>query len=330
MKRILITGASGFVGSFIIEEALKNNFEVYAGVRKTSNRRYLSHPGIAFITLDFSNKKALKDLLLKTPRFDYIVHVAGIIKTCRKDQFDTVNYRYTRNFIEALTETQRVPDKFLFISSLAAMGPGDEKSLKPVTLNDKPHPISFYAKSKLKAEQFILSQKNFPYLILRPTGIYGPREKDYYLAYKSIQQHIETYIGSKEQHLTFLHVIDLARLVITALESKIVNKTYFVTDLKYYTAEQFNMLIKKILNKKTLTIVFPKFFVQMVVAINETISCLLGKPVTLNRDKYHELICKNWLCEADETAKDFEFTPQYDLEKGLRQTIAWFKKERML
>ncbi len=330
MKRVLITGASGFVGGFIVEEILKHNFEVYAGVRKTSNRKYLSHPDIRFVEMDFADKEALKNLLQKVPRFDYVVHAAGIIKTCDNNNFDTVNYHYTKNLTEALAETGKIPDKFLYISSLAAVGPGDENSLKPVALSDEPHPVTFYGKSKLKTEQLIQSLENFPYLILRPTGVYGPREKDYYLAYKSIRQNIETYIGSKEQHLTFLHVADLARLVVTALKSEIVRKTYFVTDLQHYTAEQFNALIRKILNKKALVIVFPKFFVRMVVTVNERISCLFGKPVTLNSDKYKELICKNWLCEADEIVKDFGFRPQYDLEKGLRQTINWFKKEKML
>ncbi|RLD91248.1 MAG: NAD(P)-dependent oxidoreductase [Bacteroidetes bacterium] len=330
MKKILITGASGFIGSFFVEEALKRNFEVYAGVRKSSSRKYLSNSAIHFLELDFNDKKGLKNILKNSIRFDYVIHAAGVIKTCHKDDFKTINYQYTKNFIEALQETDKVPDKFLFISSLAAFGSGNENTLQPISITDTPHPVTLYGKSKLMAEQYIQSLSDFPYLILRPTGVYGPREKDYYLAYKSIKLHIESYIGTKEQHLTFLYVTDFAKLVFNALESEIIGKAYFVTDLKQYTAQEFNTIIKKTLNKKAIAIVFPKAIVKPIVIINEKISCLFGKPVTLNSDKYNELICKNWLCESAEIIKDFDFQPEYDLKKGVRKAIEWFKNEKLL
>ena len=330
MKKVLITGASGFIGSFLVEEALKHNFEVYAGVRKSSSRKYLSNSDIHFLELDFNGKKGLKNVLKSRVRFDYIIHSAGVIKTCHKDDFKTINYQYTKNFIEALQETGKVPDKFLFISSLAAFGPGNENTLQPISATDTPHPVTLYGKSKLMAEQYIQSLSDFPYLILRPTGVYGPREKDYYLAYKSIKRHIESYIGTKEQHLTFLYVTDFAKLVFNALESEIIGKAYFVTDLKQYTSQEFNTIIKKTLNIKAIAIVFPKAIVKPIVIINEKLSCLFGKPVTLNSDKYNELICKNWLCESDEIVNDFGFQPDYDLERGVSASISWFKREKLL
>ncbi|MCD6090462.1 MAG: NAD(P)-dependent oxidoreductase [Bacteroidales bacterium] len=330
MKKVLVTGASGFIGSFLVEEALRQNFEVYAGIRKSSNRKYLSNPAIHFVELNFKDKSALTKMLNNRDRFDYIIHTAGLIKTCHKDDFKTINYQYTKNFIEALQETAKVPDKFLFISSLAAFGPGNEKTMQPIKPTDTPNPVTLYGKSKLMAEQYIQSLPDFPYLIFRPTGVYGPREKDYYLAYKAIKQHIESYIGTKEQHITFLYVTDLTRLVLDALQSDKSQKAYFVTDLKQYTAQQFNNIIKKTMNKKTLVLVFPKFFIKPFVFVSEKLSCWFGKPATLNTDKSNELICKNWLCESDEIVKDFGFQPEYDLERGVQETISWFKKEKLL
>ena len=330
MKRVLITGASGFIGSFLVEETLKRAYEVSAGIRKLSSRKYLSDKAIHFELLDLSSKGKLTSFFQQKPRYDFIIHAAGIIKTCDKSNFDTVNFLYTKNLIESLYAARKIPSKFLFISSLATMGPGNEGTLTPVKLSDIPHPVTLYGKSKLRAEQFIQSLSGFPYIILRPTGVYGPREKDYYLAFKSIQNHIETYVGAKEQRLTFLHVSDLSRLAFDALESPVKNKIYFVTDLKRYTAVQFNGLIKKILRKKTIIIVFPKFFIRWIIYFNEKISCFFGKPATLNSDKYNELISKNWLCETNEIVNDFGFQPQYNLEKGLYKTLKWYKKEKWL
>ncbi len=330
MKRVFITGASGFIGSFLVEEALKRNYSVCAGIRKTSSKEFLLSEAIHIAELDLSNTDELVEFFRQQPRYNYIIHAAGLLKTCQKNYFDVVNFQFTKNLIEALIRSRKIPDKFLFISSLAAIGPGNEKTLEPVKLTDIPHPVTLYGKSKLRAEQFIQSLPDFPYLIFRPTGVYGPREKDYYLAYKAIKQHIETYIGSKEQHLTFLHVSDLSRLAFDALESPVKNKIYFVTDLKHYTAVQFNGLIKKFLRKKTVVIVFPKFFIRWIVYFNEKIACFFGKPATLNSDKYNELISKNWLCEANEIVNDFGFQPQYNLEKGLYETLMWYKKEKWL
>ncbi len=330
MKTVLITGASGFIGSFLVEEALKRNYTVYAGVRKTSNRQYLQDKKINFIEFDFSNKESIKKVLETNERFDYIIHAAGIVKTCDENEFEKVNYRNTKEFVKSLTETGKTPRKFLFVSSLAAYGPGDEKSLKPVSETDTPHPVTLYGKSKLKAEKYIKSLNGFPYIILRPTGVYGPREKDYYMAFKTVKKGLEPYLGTKEQYLTFLHVNDFARLAFDALESEIINKSYFVTDLKHYTAVEFNAIVKKLLNKKTVTVVFPKWFVKPYVFLSEKISCFAGKPTTLNSDKYNELIAKNWLCDSNGIVNDFSFVPEYDLEKGLKQTIDWFKNRGLL
>jgi UDP-glucose 4-epimerase len=188
MVKILITGASGFVGSFLVEEALKRAYSTYAGVRKTSNLRYLSDSEISFFNCDFSDKEDIKKELAKQSPFDYIIHNAGITKTCRKEDFNTVNYQYTKNLIEAIKESKNALKKFVYISSLAAQGPGKTKTNIPVSFDDKPRPKSFYGLSKLKSENYIKSA-GLDYLIFRPTGVYGPREKDYLQVFKSINKH---------------------------------------------------------------------------------------------------------------------------------------------
>ena len=173
--KILITGANGFIGSFIVAEGIHREYEVYAGIRSTSSRKYLPE-GVQTVELSFDNKERLKAELIALGRFDYIIHNAGVTKCNQKTDFDKVNYGYTRNFVEALIESDMTPQKFLFVSSMAAFGPGDPKTLEPVRLSDTPKPDTLYGVSKLKAEQFIAAQKDFPYLFLRPTGVYGPRE----------------------------------------------------------------------------------------------------------------------------------------------------------
>ncbi len=330
MKRVLITGASGFIGSFLVKEAQSNKYKVYAGVRKTSSLENLLKAAPNLFEVDLSDKKAIKNKLLETEKLDYIIHNAGITKTCKKNEFDKVNLKNTQNLIEALIETDRVPEKFLFISSLAAYGPS-RNGIEPIKLTDKPLPVSLYGESKLKTERYIKSIKDFPYLIFRPTGVYGPREKDYYVMYKSIKARLETYVGSKEQYLSFIYVKDLVSLLINSLDSNIVNKSYFVSDYRNYTAVEFNKIVKEELVKKTISIVFPKIFVKIIAFVGEKLSCLFsGNVPTLNTEKYKDISQKNWLCDSSDLVSDFNFNPKYDLEKGIKETIEWNNKQGLL
>ncbi len=330
MKKILITGASGFIGSFLTEEALKRKYEVYAGVRSTSSRKYLSDTRIKFFETELSDKEVLKQKLRESEKFDCVIHNAGITKTCKKEEFDTVNFQYTKNLCDALAETNTPPEKFIYISSLDAYGPGNEKTMQPIKITDKPTPVTLYGKSKLKAENYIKKLQNFPHIIIRPTGVYGPREKDYYLAYKSIKNGLETYIGTKKQIVSFIYVKDLVRLIFDALESDISGKSYFVSDLRKYTTEEFNKIVKKELKVKTLQIVFPKKFVKILAYISGKISCILGKPATLNPEKFKIISAANWQCDSSDLVKDFSFKPEYDLEKGIKETISLYKKNNLL
>lgn len=334
MDNVLITGASGFIGSFLVEEGLKRNFNVYAGVRKSSSHEYLKDPSIRFIEFDFSSVDKIIATLKKCKqdqiRFNYIIHNAGLTKAKKKDDFTRVNFQNTKNFIEAIQQTGMVPDKFIFISSLAAFGPGDPLTMAPVMLSDQPNPIELYGKSKLEAEKYIQTLNDFPWIIMRPTGVYGPREKDYYVFFKTMNRGLETYIGSKPQILTFIYVKDLVRVVFDAASSVVLRESYFVSDGKEYDTVTFALITKKILHKKTVKITVPPGIVKQLAFGMEKLYGAFGSMPTLNTDKYRVLSSVNWRCETKPLQKDFHFTAEYDLEKGVEETIAWYKKEGWL
>lgn len=331
MKSVLITGASGFIGSFLVEEGLKRGFTVYAGIRKTSSRQYLKDPRIQFIEIDFSSTTAISGTLEEFKkmgiRFDYIVHNAGLVRAKKKDDFFRVNFRNTKNFIEALVQTGMIPQKFIFISSLAAYGPGDPITMKPVMRHDEPKPVDAYGKSKLEAEKYLISQDSFPWLIIRPTGVYGPREKDYYVFYKTIKRGLEIYIGSSRQIITFIYVKDLARLIFDAMISPVIRLSYFVSDGDEYSTAEFAHIVKKALNITTLRLTIPKYIVKGIAFALEKSYALFGSIPTVNTDKYRIISSINWRCETEPATKDFNFRPEYDLEKGLAEALIWYKSE---
>jgi len=147
--KILVTGASGFIGSFIVEEALDRGFETWAGVRTTSSRKYLQDNRIHFLNLDFSSEDSLVEAL-QQQEFDYIVHAAGATKCLHKEDFYRINYEGTKNFVHAILKTQPNLKRFIYLSSLSVFGAIKEKQpYLEIDENDTPRPNTAYGKSKL-------------------------------------------------------------------------------------------------------------------------------------------------------------------------------------
>ncbi|MDR1918066.1 MAG: NAD(P)-dependent oxidoreductase [Tannerellaceae bacterium] len=336
MKKILITGASGFIGGFLVEEALAKGYETWAGVRQGSSRAHLQDPRIRFIDLPYADEKALTRQLADFAReqgaWDYVIHNAGLTKTTDPKDFSRVNAGYTRNFIEALEAAGCQPAKFLLMSSLSSYGKGDEQSWCPIRTDDLQLPDSLYGKSKLEAECLLRHQSYFPYVILRPTGVYGPGEQDYFMEIKSIQSGFDFTAGLSPQRISFVYVKDLARAALLALEKEeIVNRHYFVSDGAAYTDTAFARLIQEILGKKRLLRVrMPMGLVFLACLCSEWVGRLRGKSMTLNRDKYFILKGRNWICDSAPLWQDLNSSPAYDLRRGLEESIAWYRREGWL
>lgn len=332
-KKILITGASGFIGSFLVREALRRGYEVWAGVRATSSLNHLPEGKVNRIDLKYDDQDALIEQLSQQVKkygaWDYVVHNAGLTKTTRPSDFFRVNAEYTHHLLSALTKADCKPEKFLLMSSLSSYGTGDEKTFRPISLDDPQRPDTIYGKSKLKAEQYVCSQSDFPYVILRPTGVYGPGDKDYLMEIQSIRSGFDFTVGMKPQRITFIYVKDLARLSFDALELKEVeNRHYFVADGDVYTDTEFAGLIQELVKKKRVFRArIPAWLVYIICLLSEGIGRLTGKPMTLNTDKFKILKQRNWICDIEPLRKDLAFVPEYNLRKGLEETIAGIEGE---
>ncbi len=329
-NNVLITGGSGFIGGFLVEEAIKRRYNVFVTIRKTTNLLKLRDKNIRFIEIDFNNYKDIKKKLSIAPSFKYIIHNAGITKAFKKKEYFEVNYENTKRFLNAIEETKRTPCKFIYMGSLAAYGPGDKRTTKPVYKTSIPKPVTEYGRSKLAAEKYIIEESKLPYLIFSPTAVYGPGEKDLFTTIKLINSGIDFKIGLKQQYFTFVYVKDLVKLVFDAMESSIVNKEYFVSDGNLYTKDEFSRIIKKTLGAKALSVKVPVWFAIIVAAISEAIAGFSGKQSILNVEKIAELSARNLNCDIEDLKKDFNYQPEYDLYKGMIETVKWYKKEGWL
>ena len=338
--RILITGASGFIGSFIVEEALNRGFETWAAVRKSSSREFLQDERIHFIELSLSSEEQLKQQL-KDIQFDYVVHAAGVTKCLHKEDFFRINTEGTKNLVRALLDLQMPLKRFVYISSLSIMGAiREEQPYKEIREQDKAKPNTAYGKSKLEAEQWLVSlnkelekenEKLLPYVILRPTGVYGPRERDYFMMAKSIQSHTDFAVGFKQQDITFVYVTDVVQAVFLAMEKGQTGRCYFLSDGEVYQSSTFSDLIRKELgNPWWIRITAPLWLLRIITFCGEYMGHITGKVTALNNDKYNIMKQRNWRCDINPARQELGYEPQVKLEEGVRRSIAWYKKNKWL
>jgi nucleoside-diphosphate-sugar epimerase len=326
-KKVLITGASGFVGYHLIEEALQNNLDVYVAVRKTSQVSHLKDLNIQYTYPDLGDIISLKKEL-QEKQYDYIIHAAAVTRARSQDEYNEINAEYTYNLAAAAKTADINLKGFVFISSLAATGP--LQSLNGVITEETiPEPITAYGRSKLLAEEKLKSVGGLHYTILRPTAVYGPRDTGIYVFFQQLKKGIEPYIGKAAQKLSFIYVKDLARITLKSMYM-CNRQTYNIADGNFYDKYELGGIAKNVLNLRAAKFHLPVNFVKIMAAVNEKVSSLGNKAAILNTDKLKELTAANWACDIEHAKQDLGFYPAYDLKKGLTETLLWYKQNKWL
>lgn len=327
-KRLLVVGAGGFIGGFICREGIARGMEVTAAVRESTSRRYLSDPALRFLVLDYDNPAQMEEAIAASEPWDYIIYNLGATKAATFPEFNLVNYEYLRRFVEILKKTGRVPSRFLFMSSLSALGPGDEKNYTPLDASTVPNPNTRYGLSKVKAEQYLEYQSGIPYIIFRPTGVYGPHEKDYLMMVKSIDSHFDFGVGFKPQMLTFIYVDDLVNAMFDALAAGVAGKKYIISEERAYTQKEFRKIVAEELGTKWVILVrLPLWLTWVASYAAEKIGHFRAKPSTLNRDKFKIMKQRNWNADVSEAKHDFGFKTRFSLRDGIRETVRAYRNE---
>ncbi len=326
-QKVLITGASGFLGYHLIKSAIENGLEVYAAVRKNSDIKHLEGLPVHYLFLNYEDEDAITEQLT-AHHIDFIVHAAGVTKAIRQDIYNQINAGYTLNLARAAEKLGSQLKKMVFISSLAAIGPLQEQhyQLREDTL---PNPVTAYGRSKLLAEKGLVDI-DLPVIILRPTAVYGPRDKDIFILLKTLNSGLDPYIGNFIQQLSFVHARDVADVAVKSLIIKEAIGTYNITDGNCYNRYDLSDITRKILKKKAFRFHLPMAMVRSLAFVMETTNGWLKKPSVLSREKLHEIAAKNWICDVSKAKRELGFAPKFDLQKGLEDSIAWYTKNHWL
>lgn len=328
-KTLLIVGAGGFIGGFIARRALELGYNTWVGVRASTSRRYLNDPRLHFVVLDYDSQESVAaTLAAQAPggRWQYIIWNLGATKCANFMDFNRINYQYFTDFAEVLRRDGRLPDKLLYMSSLSALGPAEEDSGRPLDDTTIPQPNTRYGVSKIKSETYLDTHPDVPWIVFRPTGVYGPHEKDYLMMIKSIDAHWDFAVGYKRQMLTFIYVDDLVQAMFDAIAApaqKVLHHKYIISEDRSYSQKEFRQIVARHLHRRAIIpICLPMWAVYAASVVAEKIGVARGKASTLNRDKFKIMRQRNWTCDITPAQRDFGFKLQFSLDRGIEATVA--------
>lgn len=328
--RALITGASGFIGYHLIEAAQKAGLEVHAAVRPSSDVSHLAPLSPVFVYPDYRSTDALRSFL-EERNYQYIIHSAGATRAKDSAAYNLINAEYTRRLAEAACQISQPLERFVFMSSLAALGPLSYTDRQPITENTSPRPVTDYGKSKLLAEYYLSEIKGLKTSIIRPTAVYGPREKDLFIVFKTLSSGIDAYIGRNPQRFSFVYVKDLADATVKAtLHKSASNHTFNISDGGSYNRYELAEIFNAWSGKKPFRIHIPLRLMKIVAAALETGYTFSKNTPVINQEKLKELTAQNWFCSIDAAQAHLGYQPEYDLKKGILETLTWYQANRWL
>ncbi|MGH2574260.1 MAG: NAD-dependent epimerase/dehydratase family protein [Ignavibacteria bacterium] len=325
MINVLITGATGFIGSHIADELLKRNYKIKCLVRKTSNLQWLKDKPVEFVYGSLFDNEILTRAV---ENVDYIYHSAGITFAKKKSEYFKGNTEAVKNIIEVCYKVNPKIKKFVHISSQAAVGPALSES-NPVDENTGYHPITTYGRSKTEAEKIVKSYfDKMNCTIIRPPAVYGPRDVAVFEYFKSISRGLMPLIGFGSKLVSLIHSSDLVNGITLAGESVKANSNiYFISSEKFYSWRNVGELTSRLMNKKVLRVVIPHFTAYTVGFFSQVFAMFSKKPAILNIEKTKDITQTYWICSAEKARHELGFKEKLTLEEGFKNTIEWYKKK---
>jgi nucleoside-diphosphate-sugar epimerase len=324
---ILITGATGFVGSHVADRLIEQGHSVRALTRSTSSTKWLKDKPIKVVQGNMLDVESLREAVEGT---DAVIHIAGTTAAKDKKGFYEGNQLSTRNLLEAVKRYNPGIKRFIHASSQTAVGPSLDGT--PVTETTPPHPITTYGMSKRAAEEECeRMREHFPITILRLAAVYGPRDTAILTVFQTIKQGIKPLIGFKDKFVNLVHVDDVVQSFLLSLErEEAKNQTYLIGAEQHYTWKQVSNLTSEIIKRRGITVRLPHALVYTVAACSELVNMLKKKPSVLNWEKGKDMVQANWTCSVEKAMKEIGYRQKIALDEGIRNTTEWYKQEKWL
>jgi dihydroflavonol-4-reductase len=332
--KALVTGASGFIGSTLVQELNTLGFDVRALMRMESSHEHLEGLKYERVPGELGDFDSLKRAL---DGVDYVFHLAGRVSARTRAEFFRANAEGTRNLAQATAEARPGLARFVYVSSIAAAGPAPTQ--RPRTEADPELPVSAYGESKLEAERELLRYKSvYPISVIRPPVVYGPRDRGVFLIIQAIARNLMLVpIGKgedRQKHYSTVHVRDLCRGIAQAAlasrEKVPSGEVFFISGDETATYEAILTTIAELLNREPLRIPVPGALLRAAAAGLSAASLITNKTFPFNLDKLNEILPDYWICSNGKAKDILGFAPEFDLRTGMADAIEWYKTKGWL
>jgi len=326
MTTALVTGASGFVGSFLVDQLLDRDREVRCVVRRSSNLRWLKGKPVDFLPWDLLQDPPPEDRLEDV---EEVYHAAGLLTAHRKQSFFRVNALGVERLLNALHDAGAPVDRFLLVSSLAAAGPSPDRTVRRET--QPCEPVSNYGKSKREGERRLLrSAGNYDYTIVRPPVIMGPRDQMMLDMVEMVQNDVVPKFGRYKKY-SFIHVSDLVRGICRAVSSdRARNETYFLSHPDPIEWESFLREIGRVLGRDPMILPVPDRMATVLATVGQYVDGLPGLKESFTRDKALEMEQRAWLCSPEKARTHVDFQCSMDFDETVENTVRWYRNKGWL
>ena len=327
--RVLVTGGSGFLGSYVSEQLSGLGHTVRALVRPKSDKRLLEKlPGVEFAPGSIEDRASVMTAM---EGVDGVVHVAGLVKARSPAEFFATNTQGTQNLLDAAVARAPGLQRFVLVSSLAAIGPSPDG--KPVADDRVPNPVTHYGRSKLAGERAALAMKDkLPVTVIRPPLIYGPRDRETLAFFTSIKSGVLPVLGDGKNTLSLIYGEDCASACVKALTVNAPSgRCYFVEDGHIYVWREALKDVEAAMGKRAFVrIGLPIAVIKVAAAASTLYGKLTNTAQMLTLDKVNELKQQHWVCSGEAARRELGWAPKTSWPEGVAKAIEWYRKEKWL
>ncbi|MFZ5995879.1 MAG: NAD-dependent epimerase/dehydratase family protein [Nitrospirota bacterium] len=319
--KALVTGATGFIGSHLVETLVREGFEVVCLVRDITRLTYLEGLPVRTVRGDCTEVSSLAEAV---EGCDYIFHLAGLTKARCAEDFFSVNVKGTENIVRVTLKVNPAIKRFVHLSSLAAAGPSS--SGLPLKEDCETRPVSLYGKTKLEGERIVYKHRgDLPVTIIRPPAVYGPRDRDLYVFFKLVKSGVVPYWG--KCFYSFLYIDDLVNGIIrSALSDQARGEVFFMSDGMVYTSDDIVDAIAEALQKRPVRISIPRFVMPVIAAVSERLKGLS----IVSSDRIKDMQHSHWICDTSKAVTRLQFEPKVKIKEGARWTADWYRIHQWL
>jgi dihydroflavonol-4-reductase len=323
----LVTGATGFIGSHLVDALLERGCKVHCVVRETSNLQWLDTSRVTLHTGDLHQPETYQECLNEV---DYVFHCAGITRANNRHEYLHNNARVCVPFYRSCVEHGKQIKGVVHVSSLAAVGPTppDQK----VDEDTPCHPLTYYGKSKLTGEEIALGfASELPMVVLRPPVVYGEREVNFFSYLKAINLKLAIKVGTASQTLSLIYAKDLVDAMIRAAEAPDPDRNvFFITDGNTYSWDDVADASMKALDVRARTVIIPISLMGFAAMVSEFLAKMGNKTPLLDRQRMIDLRQSSWTASSERFFNHYSFQPRLDLNQGMKRTCAWYKQQGWL